>query len=132
MLTKGFITQLCVALLTTMAFAQGTPAPPQAATEGQDVNQLAKQTQNPVGDIISLPFQFNFNSGGGLADETYFNLNFQPVIPIHLSSSVTAIARTIVPINSFPGPSGTRFSGLGDIQEQLFFTPARPGKFIWG
>jgi len=132
MLTKGFITQLCVALLTTMAFAQGTPAPPQAATEGQDVNQLAKQTQNPVGDIISLPFQFNFNTGGGLADETYFNLNFQPVIPIHLSHSVTLISRTIVPFNSFPGPSATRFTGVGDIQQQLFFTPAKPGKIIWG
>ena len=31
-----------------------------------DTTELAKQTQNPVADLISLPFQFNFNNGGGL------------------------------------------------------------------
>ena len=36
------------------------------------------------------------------------------------------IARTIVPINSFPGSDGLRYSGVGDIQEQLFLTPAKP------
>jgi len=46
---------------------------------------LAKTTQNPVGDIVSVPFQFNFNGGGALRDGTFFNLNVQPVIPIHLS-----------------------------------------------
>src|SRR5438128_2225379 len=116
-------------LVTRITALAQTPAPPPA--EESNVNKLAKETQNPVGDIITLPLQFNFNSGGGLVDETYFNLNFQPVIPIHLSSSVNVIARTIVPINSFPGPSDTRFSGLGDIQEQLFFTPAHPKKIIW-
>jgi hypothetical protein len=25
-----------------------------------------------------VPFQFHFNTGGDLEDETYFNLNFQP------------------------------------------------------
>jgi len=104
----------------------------QAGSPEHDVNQLAKETQNPVGDIISVPFQFNFNNGGGLGDETFFNLNFQPVIPIHLSNSVTVISRTIVPFDSFPGPSGTRFSGVGDIQQQLFFTPAKSGSLIWG
>jgi hypothetical protein len=79
-----------------------------------------------------VPLQFNFNSGEGLSDENLFNLNIQPVIPIHLTPRVNMIARTIVPIESFPGPSGTRFSGFGDIQEQLFFTPAMAGKVIWG
>jgi hypothetical protein len=31
-------------------------------------------------------FQFNFNMGGGLEDRTLLLLNFQPVIPIKLSS----------------------------------------------
>jgi hypothetical protein len=42
------------------------------------------------------------------------------------------IARTIVPINSFPGSDGLRYSGVGDIQEQLFLTPAKPAGIIWG
>ncbi len=97
-----------------------------------DVTALAKQTQNPVGDLISLPFQFNFNSGGDLEDRTLFNLNFQPVIPFALNDRWHAIARTILPINSLPGPEGSRFSGFGDLQQQLFFTPAKPGAIIWG
>lgn len=42
------------------------------------------------------------------------------------------IVRTIVPINSAPGPSGTRYTGVGDIQSQLFLTPAKPGPVVIG
>jgi hypothetical protein len=104
----------------------------QAPQAEHNPTDLAKTTQNPVGDIVSVPFQFNFNGGGALKDETYLNLNFQPVMPIHISPKVTLISRTIVPINSFPGPNGMRYSGSGDIQEQMFFTPAVPGRVIWG
>jgi len=42
------------------------------AQEAQnDSSDLAKQTQNPVSSVISIPFQFNFNSGGGYADKTF-------------------------------------------------------------
>src|SRR5262245_29454577 len=112
-------------------FAQTTP-PPSTASEEHNTTELAKKTQNPVGDIVSVPLQFNFNTGGPLKDQTLFNLNFQPVIPIHISKSVTLISRTIVPLNSYPGPNGTRYSGNGDIQQETFFTPARPGKIILG
>jgi hypothetical protein len=120
----------CSALLVgalSSGFAQAPPGP-----EEHNATDLAKTTQNPVGDIVSVPLQFNFNTGGPLKDQTIFNLNFQPVIPIHISKSVTLISRTIVPLDSYPGPNGTRYSGNGDIQEQTFLTPARPGKVIWG
>ena len=98
-----------------------------------DATELAKKTQNPVGDLVSLPFQFNFNSGGGYEDATFFNLNFQPVIPITISPKTKLIARTIVPFLDVPGPTPfTRTGGIGDIQEQLYFTPAEPGALIWG
>ncbi len=97
-----------------------------------DATELAKQTQNPVASLISVPFQFNFNSGGGFEDGTFFNLNFQPVIPFKLTEDWNMIARTIVPIISLPGPEGTRFSGVGDIQEQIFISPSHSGKLIWG
>lgn len=117
---------LVLLLVARAASAQPAPAPPEDATA------LAKQTQNPVADLVSLPFQFNFNTGGDLEDQTLFNLNFQPVIPVQVSSAVKLIARTIIPVNSFPGPDGTRFSGAGDIQSQLFFTPADAGGLVWG
>jgi hypothetical protein len=45
------------------------------------VTALAKQSQNPVGDLVSVPLQFNFNTAGDLEDAKLFNLNIQPVIP---------------------------------------------------
>ena len=103
-----------------------------ARAAAQDTTELAKKTQNPVGDILSIPFEFNFNGGGGLEDQTHLNLNFQPVLPIKSTPGVNLIFRTIVPFQSFPGPTDVKTGGFGDIQEQLFFTPAKAGKIIWG
>jgi hypothetical protein len=98
-----------------------------------DATALAKQTQNPVGDLVSVPLQFNFFTAGDLEDRTSFTLNVQPVIPFGLTSKVNAIARAIFPVSSVPGVNaGTRFTGTGDIQVQLFLTPKQPGKIIWG
>jgi hypothetical protein len=108
------------------ALGQSAPAAEPSATD------LAKKTQNPVGDVVSVPFQFNFNSGGAYKDQTFFNLNFQPVIPIHLNKKVTLISRTIVPIDSIPTGNGTNSSGVGDIQEEMFFTSAATHKIIAG
>ena len=104
--------------------------PPAAAQT--DTTALAKRTQNPVGDLISVPLQFNFNTGGDLNDATLFNLNIQPVMPFTLTPDWNVIARTIIPINSVPGSSGVSYSGVGDIQLQLYLTPSKPGAFIYG
>ncbi|HXC95894.1 MAG TPA: hypothetical protein VNU92_09330 [Edaphobacter sp.] len=128
----SMIRQVIVGLLLSLsAFVPAQTTPPPQVTE-PDTTDLAKQTQNPVGDIVSVPFQFNFNGGGAYKDQTFFNLNFQPVIPIHLNPKWTFIARTIVPVVSIPTTNGVSYSGVGDIQEQTFLTPARPGKLIWG
>jgi hypothetical protein len=121
-------------LVTAAAVAFGVPGTvrAQASEPAHDVTALAKETQNPVGGLVSVPFQFNFNTGGGLEGRTFFNLNFQPVIPFRLSQDWNVIARTIVPIDSFPAAGSTRQSGVGDIQEQVFLTPAKPGRVIWG
>jgi hypothetical protein len=119
----------------TLVLAQAPPKPaPGAAAppDDENVTALAKTTQNPVGDLVSVPFQFNFNSDGAYQDQTLFNLNFQPVIPIHLTPKLTYISRTIVPVLSIPTGNGTSSSGIGDIVEQTFFTPAHPGKLILG
>jgi hypothetical protein len=96
------------------------------------VEGLAKQTQNPVADLVSIPFQFNFNTGGGLEDGTLFNLNLQPVFPISVSKDWNIIFRTIIPFLSSPTPSGDQVGGIGDIQIQLFASPVNSGKLIWG
>jgi hypothetical protein len=79
-----------------------------------------------------VPLQFNFNTGGDLNQRTFLNFNFQPVIPFRLTNDWNVIARTIVPIDSFPTGVDTRASGVGDIQLQLFLTAAKPKGIIWG
>src|SRR5690242_11207367 len=46
---------------------------------------LAKQIQNPVGDLISLPLQYNVNFGYGPQGGTQHVLNLQPVIPLYIN-----------------------------------------------
>ena len=117
-------------ILAPFVLALGVAAP-LYAQEHVNTTELAKKTQNPVSDLMSIPLQFNWNQGGAFADATYFNLNFQPVAPIKLEKC-TIIARTIVPYNSFPAGGSERATGIGDIQDQVYFSPANPGKLIWG
>ena len=117
---------LSCAIHANPLIAQTTTAPPTDATA------LAKQQQNPISSLVSVPLQFNFDTGGGLEDQTSMLLNAQPVIPFRLNDGWNAISRTVVPIASTPGPDGTRFSGIGDIQLQLYFTSSKSGTVIWG
>lgn len=100
--------------------------------EGEE--DLAQAVQNPVGDLISLPFQNNTNFGFGPYDRTQNVLNIQPVLPISLSSDWNLITRTIFPVITQPdffSESGNT-TGLGDVNFTAFLSPSKPGKFIWG
>ncbi len=148
-------------LLLAAVLAVATPAPsasPAAAAParaGIDLSTLTPQqqaavqaaivklSQNPVGNIAAVPFQNNFNYGVGPYSRFQYNLNVQPVIPAALGSNANLIFRTIIPILVQPsfapptacGPSGVcaSTSGIGDIQEQIFYAPkTKPGQLIWG
>ncbi len=103
-------------------------------TWAQDDTELAKKTQNPVADLISVPLQSNFNFGTGSKERMVYVLNVQPVIPISLTDDWNLIARIVIPtINQpslFSGVSSA--TGLGDINPSFFLSPAKPGSFIWG
>ena len=101
---------------------------------GLSEEELAKIAQNPVANLVSVPFQNNFNFGIGPNHATQWDLNFQPVIPITLNEDWNLITRTILPIVNQPSPApGIRSAfGLGDINPTLFLSPAGSKKFIWG
>jgi hypothetical protein len=132
-------------LVPSVALAQSTETPPPLTPEQQAAVQAAiiKASQNPVGNIAAIPFQFNNNYGLGRYARYQFNLNIQPVVPLMLSKSWTLIARTIIPVvdnpsNAPPGVCASAFGcgstfGVSDIQEQLFFAPKTTGnQLIWG
>ena len=64
--------------------------------------ELAKKTQNPVADLISVPLQNNFNLSAGPNDATIYVLNVQPVIPLKLTEDWNLITWTIMPIINQP------------------------------
>ena len=103
-------------------------------THAQSEEELAKSAQNPVGDLISIPFQNNTLFGIGPQNRTMNVLNIQPVYPIHLGENWNLVTRTIIPIISQPDfseESGS-ITGLGDINFTAFFSPSGPSKVIWG
>ncbi|WP_321345486.1 transporter [Breoghania sp.] len=99
-------------------------------------SDLAKKLSNPVASLISVPFQFNFDTGYGTRDGDKVTLNIQPVIPITLNDRWNLISRTIVPVvwqDDIAGNSGTQF-GLSDTVQSFFLSPKEPGPngVIWG
>lgn len=97
-------------------------------------SDLAKKTQNPVSDLISVPLQNNFDFNIGPNNRTRYTLNIQPVVPFGISENWNIITRTIAPVLYQPdiaSNSGGEF-GLGDINTTWFLSPSKPGKLIWG
>src|SRR5215475_15792615 len=82
---------------------------PTSAQKQPSEEDLVRQTQNPVADLISVPLQNNFNFNTGSKNRTVYVGNFQPVIPIHITDDWNLIARIIMPIinqpSLFPGMS---------------------------
>jgi len=112
-------------------------------TVADDEGELAKASQNPVGDIISLPFEYWHYDGmanSGSADA----IMLKPVYPLRIGN-INLINRVIIPYLGIDTnregsdlgeidvpPTRSRESGLGNIQYQGFLTSAKPGKIIWG
>jgi len=117
--------------LTETVQASATAAKPE-----QESSDIAKAAQNPIAHMISVPIENDFYPQTGMNKEDEYVLEIKPVVPIPLSKDWNLITRTIIPViqtpELAPGINGT--SGLGDIQESLFFSPTKAGLggIIWG
>lgn len=114
-------TLLFMIFLSTAAFSQSD-------------SDLAKKTQNPLANLISLPFQNNFSFNVGPHDRTKYALNIQPVVPFEITEKWNLITRTIFPLIYQPAilkSSGGEF-GIGDTTLTAFLSPKASGKFVWG
>jgi hypothetical protein len=115
---------LCLAAAVLPAVAHAAPTP----------EEMAKMVQNPIANLISVPFQNNTNFNVGAQSGTQNVLNIQPVIPVSLNKDWNLITRTILPVITQPGfvPGQGSTTGLGDIQFSAFASPANAAGFIWG
>jgi hypothetical protein len=139
---------------------QETPAEAMAEAQKPDAKasagDLAKAVQNPVASLISVPIQNSTNFGIGPYDRNQNVLNLQPVVPIRASENWNLIIRWITPIIWQPAPGTANLEvfgieentpaylaaqavqksagvfGFGDMTPSFFFSPAKPGKLIWG
>jgi hypothetical protein len=120
-----------VALTSTLADAQqptaGAPAEDESA-------ELAKKLSNPISDLVSVPFQFNWYQHVGPLELSTFILNVQPVIPLKLNDDWNLILRVIVPFIGQPPLFNGDVStfGVGDMTTSFFFSPRNNSGFTWG
>src|ERR1700739_51981 len=126
-----------------------------AAQGAPDNDKVLTTFQNPVGDLISVPFQNNTNFPIGEVSRIQDVLNIQPVVPIGLSEDWLLISRWITPVIYQPdlgsacragSPASSEIceirernsaasggaNGLGDLNPSFFLSPAHPGRLIWG
>src|SRR5215472_13233035 len=68
------------------------------AQGASDDAKVLTTSQNPVGDLISVPFQNNVNFPIGQFSRIQNVLNIQPVVPIHVSNDWLVISRWITPV----------------------------------
>lgn len=103
-------------------------------SEAAETAELAKKTQNPVSDLISVPFQNNVEFDVGPEEGTRNTLNIQPVVPVGLGEKWKLINRFILPVISQPEltPGGDREFGLGDSTYTAFLSPKDSGSVTWG
>ncbi len=113
-----------------LIFAALTPSLARAELTAEE---LAKIAQNPVANLINVPFQNNSNFNFGPEEKTQNVLNIQPVIPVSINKDWNLITRTIVPVISQPelGPNVGSQHGIGDTVFTAFVSPANPGQWIF-
>jgi hypothetical protein len=105
-----------------------------ARSEENGTQDLAKQSQNPISTLISVPFE-NISSFNNGPNNAYVNtMLIKPVYPLKITENWNLINRAIVPViyqGEVVEGIGSKF-GMGDITYQGFLSPAKPSKFTWG
>jgi len=133
-MTRFLSALICATLLplsvaAESAAAEPAPAEQEAAEQEAQTEALAAEAQNPVSNLVSVPFQYNLTPGiGPNENQTQSLLNIQPVVPFSLSPDLTLVTRTILPVLSQPTAAGNQ-NGIGDLNPSFFFVPK--GKGVW-
>jgi hypothetical protein len=124
--------RICLALFAQIAAWSLTAIP---AAKAQSDSDLTQELTNPIAGLIQVPFQNNFDWGGGPRNDAFrYTLNIQPVIPFTLNNDWNLITRTVIPFASWNGVFPQSETGLADIVQSFFLSPSRPTSsgIVWG
>jgi hypothetical protein len=104
-------------------------------TQAQESSNIAKQAQNPIARLISVPFENDFNPQTGIKKDDSYVLQMKPVVPFKLSNDWNLVTRTIIPVIQVPDLTSrvSGVTGIGDVSLSLFLSPSRAfHHIIWG
>jgi hypothetical protein len=95
-------------------------------------HDVAKQLNNPVASLTTVPLQFNYDCCYGARNADRVTLNIQPVMPFALDDDLDLIVRTILPEIAQQGvaPGQGASFGFGDTTQSFFLSPKSEG-FTW-
>jgi len=96
----AFLGVITATFCSSVAKAEAGPFANPDLNEEQNVSQ---ELANPVADLISVPFQNNFDYGGGQGGKSFrYTLVTQPVVPFHLNENWNLITRATIPFADVP------------------------------
>jgi len=115
MLKKTIITLLLITTLITQS-------------QASDNASLAKKLANPIAAMISIPVQINYDYNIGENNGNRTLVNFQPVVPFHITENYNLIGRVVVPIIKQDNVTSQDESQtmIGNTLLSLFVSPVKP------
>lgn len=131
------IKQINIACFILLGFLYAAPlmAQEEQKPAADDAAAIAKKLANPIGALISVPFQNNMDVGIGDYNGSRNTLNIQPIVPFSLSEKFSLITRYILPVitqHDITG-EGTHQSGLADALVSGWISNAKvKNGFVWG
>ncbi|MHC1777990.1 MAG: hypothetical protein AB9834_21495 [Lentimicrobium sp.] len=129
--------QIRIACIILLGFLYAAPlmAQEEQKPAADDAAAIAKKLANPIGALISVPFQNNMDVGIGDYNGSRNTLNIQPIVPFSLSEKFSLITRYILPVitqHDITGESAQQ-SGLADALVSGWISNAKvKNGFVWG
>jgi hypothetical protein len=139
---QGLLAAFGAAFLLTYTHAhaqQTAPSDDEArrVTDASKANEddVAKESENPIGNLTVIPFENYTNFGFGPHKGTQNILQIEPVVPIHITPDWTIINRAIIPVvwnpSLYPAPSVPQ--AIAPTDYSAFFSPSHPvDGWTWG
>ena len=91
-------------------------------------DDIAKESENPIGNLTVLPLLNYTNFGFGPHNGTQNILEFEPVVPIHLTPDWNLINRAVIPVvwNPDLSPFESVPQAFAPIDYSAFLSPRNP------